>query len=222
MKKVKFLRLASVMLMLCLITTCAISGTFAKYTTNGEVSDTARVAVWGVTVATVTDGDMFAKTYAKDDNTFTLAANSVVGTTDLIAPGTEGTLTSISITGTPEVAVRISYDATLTLSGFDAYCPIIIKVGTETYGITGIKDANGDVADNEVADVAALKTAVEEAIEDISVDYAAGTDLSTASEPAISWEWAFSGNDDAKDTALGNTGTATITLSVVTTVTQID
>ena len=60
MKKNKFMRLASVMLMLCLITTCAISGTFAKYTTSGTATDTARVAKWGVGVEV--DGEIMAIT----------------------------------------------------------------------------------------------------------------------------------------------------------------
>ena len=59
-------------------------------------------------------------------------------------------------------------------------------------------------------------------------DYAAGTNLSTISTdaPAISWTWAFSGNDDVKDTYLGDRAAAgnaaTISLEVTVTVTQID
>ena len=68
MRKNKFLRLASVMLMLCLITTCAISGTFAKYTTSDEALDSARVAKWGVAVQVLgNDVEMFKPEYAKND-----------------------------------------------------------------------------------------------------------------------------------------------------------
>ena len=66
MKKNKFMRLASVMLMLCLITTCAISGTFAKYTTSATATDTARVAKWGVKVV-VTGKEAFAKDRSQAD-----------------------------------------------------------------------------------------------------------------------------------------------------------
>ena len=44
--------------------------------------------------------------------------------------------------------------------------------------------------------------------------------------PAISWAWAFTGNDDDKDTYLGDQAAAgnaaTISLDVTATVTQID
>lgn len=61
----------------------------------------------------------------------------------------------------------------------------------------------------------------------MSKDYKAGTDLSTVSDDSlsVSWEWPFE-VDDEKDTWLGNQAAsdnaATVTLSVVTTVTQID
>ncbi|MFR0985955.1 MAG: hypothetical protein ACLSFZ_04975 [Frisingicoccus sp.] len=44
MKKNRMMRLASSLLVLTLLTTCVISGTFAKYTTQAGGSDTARVA----------------------------------------------------------------------------------------------------------------------------------------------------------------------------------
>ena len=44
MKKNKFLRLASFMLIACLATCCAVGGTFAKYVTSDNASDSARVA----------------------------------------------------------------------------------------------------------------------------------------------------------------------------------
>ncbi len=50
MKKNKMLRMASALLVLTLLTTCIIGGTFAKYTTSGTATDTARVAKWGVKV----------------------------------------------------------------------------------------------------------------------------------------------------------------------------
>ena len=44
MKKNKMMRIASVLLVAVILTTCAISGTFAKYVTSGNGSDNARVA----------------------------------------------------------------------------------------------------------------------------------------------------------------------------------
>ena len=48
MKKNKLMRAASILLVATLISTCAISGTFAKYVTTGSATNTARVAKWGV------------------------------------------------------------------------------------------------------------------------------------------------------------------------------
>jgi len=218
MKKNKFLRLASFMLIACLATCCAVGGTFAKYTTSSNANDSARVAKFGVTV-TMTDYDVF-----KDNYDATVISSTTAD--DVVAPGTSGTLAGISISGTPEVKVEVKYEATLTLTGFDAYCPIVFTVGGVTYGIDGIKDSTGIEATNESADVAALITAVQNAIAAYTAKYNANTDLSTATAPKVSWEWAFDKNDDEKDTTLGNTaetGTAaTIDLKIVTTVTQVD
>ena len=48
MKKNVMMRVASALLVAVLMTTCAISGTFAKYTSSKTDSDSARVAVWGL------------------------------------------------------------------------------------------------------------------------------------------------------------------------------
>ena len=47
MKKNRMMRAASALLVAVLMTTCTISGTFAKYTTSATGSDAARVANWG-------------------------------------------------------------------------------------------------------------------------------------------------------------------------------
>ena len=48
MKKNYSMRIASMLLVLVLLTTCVISGTFAKYVTSGSATEQARVAKWGV------------------------------------------------------------------------------------------------------------------------------------------------------------------------------
>jgi hypothetical protein len=234
MKKNKMMRLASCLLVLCLLTTCVISGTFAKYTTSGEASDSARVAAFGVTVEVTGDG--FSSTYAKDtkDTTASAITNSVVSIDDdkLVAPGTSGDFYSATITGTPEVAVEVTNSATLTISddwqvtigeGEDAvseeYFPIIITVNGVNYSVGNVeetktvKNASGEVTGYVYASVADLKTGVENAISGISGTYAANTDLSAVTDspvPTVSWRWEFSNPDedayqtDEKDTALGN------------------
>lgn len=212
MKKNKTMRLASGLLVAVLLTTCAISGTFAKYTTGDDATDSARVAKFGVTV-TATSNSAFKEEYAQKDDALKVA---VEADTYVLAPGTEGVFTKVELEGTPEVAVKVTYDAELTLANWtvDAtdYCPIEIKVNETT-----IKKAT----------MAELKAAVEAAIDGYSKEYEPGKDLSTvdADNLAISWRWAYEGegNDNVKDTALGDAATAaTIKLDVITTVTQID
>lgn len=214
------MRIASVLLVAVILTTCAISGTFAKYVTSGNGSDFARVAKFGVTVNGT--ADTFKATYAKDDTSSTLAANTVVSTEDVVAPGTSGSMAAFTITGTPEVAVRVEFEGTLELgdkwvdSDSAYYCPIEVKVGTTTFKGRDYTDAN------------TFETAVNNKIATYSKDYEANTDLRSigADAPAISWKWAFTGNDDIKDTYLGDQAAAgnaaEISLAVTATVTQID
>ena len=218
MFKNKYIKLASILLMLCLITTCGVSGTFAKYTTGGTATDSARVAKWGVNV-TVTGDDAFKTTYG------TTVKSS--GTHKVVAPGTSGSLGSVTITGTPEVAVNVTYDVTLTLTGWtdgtNDYCPLVFTIGGETYGLTGIKTSSKATPTHTYGTIAQLISAVEGAIEGINNSYAAGTNLSGKGNISASWEWAFSGNDDAKDTALGTALTPpTVEFSLTVSVTQID
>lgn len=218
MKKNTTMRIAALLFVAVLMTTCVISGSFAKYVTSGSVSDSARVAKFGVTVNTTSD--LFSQTYAKDDTTFTVNANSVSASAKVVAPGTEGDITSASLSGTPEVAVRVSYDnVDLALTGWTVssayYCPLVITVNST------------DIDGADYTSAAAFEAAVEDAIEDVTNDYAAGTNLATgagSSALSVSWSWPFevSGNDD-EDTALGNAVTApTVALSYDMTVTQID
>ena len=220
MKKNKMMRIASALLVAVILTTCAISGTFAKYVTSGNGSDVARVAKFGVTVTGT--ADTFKETYAKNDTGFTLAANTVVSTEDVVAPGTSGSMAAFTLTGTPEVAVRVEFAGTLELgdkwvdSASAYYCPIEVTVGDTTFKGTDYTSAD------------LFETAVNDKIATFSKDYEANTDLTTigADAPEISWAWAFEGNDDTKDTYLGDQAAegnaATISLDVTATVTQID
>ena len=221
MKKGMFPRIAAVMLMLTLLSTCVISGTFAKYVTSDSIEATARVAKWGVevTIAGDDNGDVFADTYATNDSSVSASITNSVDSSDdrnVLAPGTAGTLGSISISGTPEVAVKVSYEAELTLTGWTigentTYCPIVFKVNGTDYKIDG----------DTIADTAALEAAVENAIEDTTANFAANTSIS--SDLTLSWRWEFESGNDANDTALGNLAEAPyIVLNLKAIVTQID
>ena len=233
MKKNRMMRLASGLLVAVLLTTCAISGTFAKYVTSDSGSDFARVAKWGVTVE-ADSFDMFTDKYETDDTTFTgsYSVESADGK-DVFAPGTKGTFADFAIKGTPEVAVDVAVVATVEVSGDwvvngDFYCPIVITVGDTA--ICGL-------AYDNAADFA---KAIKDELEGKSAQHAPNQDLSAIDANFdISWEWAFEDADhvalncdcaagaqtDAKDTVLGDkavAGDLKIAIGVEISVTQID
>lgn len=223
MKKNNAMRVAAGLAIAALLSTCLVSGTYAKYTTGDTSNDTAQVAKWGVKVQS-NGGGTFAHEYAKDNNAFTVADNTVVaqGKYDLVAPGTSGTFEAATVSGKPEVAVRVDNEAEITLNGWMGdtdhpngfYCPLTFKVN----------DTPVDLSQCHSADD--VQNAIQAAVTATSKDYAAGTELSNANSAKIEWAWAFeSGDDEAdkKDTALGDLAAApTISIAVTTTVTQID
>ena len=227
MKKNRMMRVASALLVAVLLTTCAISGTFAKYVTSKESTDTARVAKFGVDLGVTVDG-AFATEYdadvtVTDKDGAAIAKTVVASSTDqdnLVAPGTKGDLmASATIAGTPEVAVNVKQEATLVLTNWAVegtyYCPLVITVdGTKFYGM-------------DYTSAAEFIAAVEAAL-DSDVNYAPNTDLTESH--SVTWAWAFEGTDgkqtDELDTALGNyaakTGDIKISFTYKVTVTQID
>lgn len=236
-KKNVLMRSAGLLLALVLVTSCFVGSTFAKYTVGGRGDDTARVAKFGVGITA--NGATFATEYATDDKTVVgTIAKSVVSSDDskLVAPGTKGNMVSMKLKGTPEVAVQVTYLATVTLNDNwknaegKFYCPLQIKVTSEE-GTNGVTICGLDF-DNK----GAFETAVANEISYASAKYQAKTDLSTAVTPAVSWAWAYDGGTpganqkiaqtDKDDTYLGNQAAegkaANIQLTVQTTVTQID
>ena len=235
MKKNRMMRLASVLLVMVLLSTSVISGTFAKYVTTASSTDSARVAKWGVVVSVT--GDAFAKTYDLD-TTGTGIANglAVESSTDekVVAPGTTGTFGGITVTGTPEVAVNINTEATVTINGWELtgsvfYCPVVVTIGTTE--ICGL-DYNSATA---------FATAIENEIEAANGNYEANTDLSSVAglNGSYTWKWAFVNADhvatghahvieqtDGRDTEIGNRAANgflnNISIVVETIVTQID
>ena len=228
MKKNTMMRVASALMVAVLLTTCAISGTFAKYTTADEGSDFARVAKFGVAIE-ADSFDMFTNEYAKDDTTATFTGSYSVQSADgadVLAPGTSGSFADIAITGTPEVAVEVEILANVEVSenwivAGDFYCPVVVTVGTEK--ISGLDYTTA-------ADFAA---AIDAKIEGKSAQYAPNTDLSAeyaTTNLDLAWAWAFEGEEggkqtDEKDTKLGNEAVKadlTISIGVEIAVTQID
>ena len=242
MKKNLTIKAAGALAVLTLVTSCFVGGTFAKYVTAGDSTDTARVAKFGVEVTGQGDeAKMFSNEYSTDEKAGYEGDITVESTVNVVAPGTQGSLTDFSIKGTPEVAVRVSYTVdkleltnwTYKADDLDAteefYCPIVITVN------------NVDVNGLNYENVDKFIEAIEAEIAKATKEYDPGTDLSTAlsddanagSALSIRWAWAFEGDGngkqtDAKDTYLGEqaakdeTNAAKISLKVSCTVTQID
>ena len=247
MKKNVMMRVASIMLVLVLMSSSVISGTFAKYVTSGSSSDNARVAKWGVTVE-ADFSELFSQRYDTkatwDGDT---DGDSVVSSevdVDVVAPGTSGTLAKFAVKGQPEVDVAVTYEADFEIGDnwmVDAdnnnvnsgasyvrdtfYCPIIITINGESFN--GLKYANA----------AEFETLIEAKIaEKAAKKYNAGTGLQDVvyDDLNVTWAWAFDSsseggigyNNDEYDTQLGDAAVyltaATLSLEVKCTVTQID
>ena len=189
MKKNIAMRVAAILFILTMISTCAFSTTFAKYVTSDTAVDSARVAKWGVTVAASTETQnkgLFASEYGA-----TVKANE-----NVVAPGTNGELACFIISGTPEVAGTITFESAfaLYLDGQtthnwvvedDFYCPLVITVEGSTKTI---------ISGLNYTSAADFTNAVDNAIKAVKYDFNPGDDLSALNNQiTISWSWAFEG-----------------------------
>lgn len=220
-----------ILAVIALLTTCFVGSTMARYATVGSAEDEAKVANWGIEITS--QGEVFQKEYAKTETTS--FANTVISSEKVVAPGTDKTVTDLTVTGTPEVAVQINYDPEIKLEGWDIpagtngivadteYCPLIFTVEGTDYKIDG----------TTITSVAELITEVEGAIGDCSAEYPANEAIDVSTDaPSVSWRWEIGTSLDAtdetnmKDTALGEMaadGAApTVYVKITTTVTQID
>lgn len=224
MKKNNMMRLASVLLVLVLLTTCAISGTFAKYTSTANGSDAARVAYWGFGKDTNMTINLFSTSY---DGTV-LSAD----TDKVIAPGTEKETTikfafksNVNDTiAAPEVDYIFDVAAASTGSNTtdldnNANFKWTLKVGT-----------GAEVEYDTLADLVAAINALE--VNPTPVDgkatnyYKAGTLPAAFSEGVsvtIGWAWEYEDATDALDTSMGNEDPLeNVAISIVITATQQD
>lgn len=134
MKKNLMIKVASLMLVLTLASTCMIGTTFAKYVTGDQATDTARVAKWGITVST--SGTLFGTDYeeysaADTADRITATSTSVSafnGTDSIVAPGTKNTVGfQVAVKGDPEVKYNTTAAKVGTISD------IVLKKGN--YGV---------------------------------------------------------------------------------------
>ena len=194
MKKNKMMRIASGLLVAVLLTTCAISGTFAKYATKVTATDTAHVAKWDVTI--VESGkdtfafNLFNTIYdTENDN----AETDVVA--DKIAPGTKGQF-AIALSAKNEVTTKYTIEYTMTNT---AGVPIQFSLDGATW----------------VDDIAELN-----ATDTIAVANAANyTDTVT-----VYWKWDIGGVDadgNGTDNVYGD-GNTSVTVAVTIIFEQVD
>ena len=244
MKKNVMMRVASILLILVLMSTSAISGTFAKYVSSTEAGVTARVAKWGVEFVT-NSSELFKPQYNyKTVPSGVSAEYSVEADVDVVAPGTSGTgynFTTKHPMGDPEVSYAVTFDVKDTAKtvylkeGSDFYYPIQY---TLILGATTVKKST---------DLSAVIAALEACQYMFDVDnkqYYISTDgganwTAYAGIPTLdlSWEWTFEVDDatDVKDTKLGNLAAGytlaqvgaddvnlVISLDIIATATQID
>lgn len=211
MKKNKIMRFASALLVLAMLTTCVISGTFAKYTTNVEGTDTARVAKWGFkeAAASVTLDNLFKKTYDKN----------VEGAVDVIAPGTTNSAQfgfTYDGTGAPEVAYTFKIDTT------GSVCADEIKNNPNIQW--QLDGGTWGSWDELLTAIAALNTKTDYAAGELPAAFSA-----TVTTHTVAWQWAFESAGAAQaaqntlDTKMGNKAALdAVTLKITVTATQID
>ncbi len=237
--KTRTMKAAGILLVLTLITSCFVGGTFAKYITAEDIGDTARVAKWGVQIQTA--GTLFAEQY-KDlpvadavdagENITVQVADAANVEQNVVAPGTENT-TGISfvLKGTPEVDVKLDVvvettEIMLPAGDYEDYTTGNLgdefNNAADYYPVVfTLANGNGDtLVTGNLAAIEAwlegLTTARIDANTNLATNFT-GTDGATKTDGdyKLTWVWdygtegAASGND-AKDTYIGNVLTGTV------------
>jgi len=235
MKKNKMMRVASGLMVAVLMTTSAISGTFAKYVTETSKTESARVAKFGVILST--SGTLFGTDYEEhdsielpDEETLSVKGDG----SNVCAPGTcsaqlngsdvfgDKKGLNFNISGKPEVAVKVSFDASFTDD-------IYLKAYNTTPGYTDYTTISDPMSNFTVsADYHPIKFTLSKgdsgevvnSLENVTLNdivsylhgnssdlvFNAGTDLGTAvGKYTLSWKWDFTGAGDIDkyDTFLG-------------------
>ena len=204
----KSMKIALVLLALVLITSCIVGGTFAKYTSSQGAEDTADVAAWSFKFDTSETDEV---DIATTDITFNLFntikttgsvdnENAVV--TDMLAPGTEGSM---------EISIKNDSDVVADWT----------VVYTVNYAATAVPlefTLTPDDADSWTTDIDDLNDEGRFAVGDAAKTF------------TVYWRWSFTptvdGKTDVTDTALGiaayaGTQVAPIVTCTVT-ATQVD
>lgn len=218
MKKNKIMRFASAIMVMTLLSTCMVGGTFAKYTTSATSEDSARVAYWGFGEDTsFSIKDLFVNAYDE----------SVSSTVDVIAPGTsksqaiEFTYKSNDVASAPEVDYKFEVAAT-------GVCDVDIVSNPNIKWAFYKSDTAAENIDWGTWDemLTSINGLSQERVE-------AGALPSIANNSyTIAWAWAYETVDgqgaadaaqDATDTAMGNKAALDgVSVKITITATQVD
>ena len=195
MKKNNVMRIASALLVAVLLTTCAISGTFAKYTTTVSGNTSARVAKWGFDSTAEIEINLFSADYNEG------AVVSADGK-PVVAPGTTGTATINLVAGQDAAATEVAYTF-------------------EVYGAIEADDAllnklQWKLNDGTYGDFDTLVSDINDLFED---QYNPGEAPDTTF--SITWKWDFESGDDTGDTNLGAADTADVKVTISFEATQV-
>ena len=247
MKKNKAMRLGSAVLVLALLTSCAICSTFAKYTTTADGEDSARVAYWGFGTDTDNTFALFANTYDNGSVKASGKTGSATTADNVVAPGTS-----------KETTLSFKYNEHSTLGITAPEVKYSLATEVKVTGISGSSDADttdldsnenfvwtikapGDETATEYQTFDAFTTGLKTKLSGDSSGtktYEAGTipsGLNSTSVYTIGWSWKYQTADDTTtddnemteqdetDTAMGNaTDLDDLAISIKITATQVD
>ncbi len=192
MKKNWIFKIASGLMMACLLTTCVISGTFAKFATEASGSTTVKVATWDFELNGTSASQAFAIDLAATVDTFDGNADAEVAD-GVVAPGTKGSF-SIELVNNSQVAAecKVTFSASVKKAdNSDGTLPTNLQFATAVDGTYGTLAQLGDAYD-------------------ATLDYNSGS-----KDIIVYWKWEFTEtveNDFAGDTI---TITATVNLTQV-------
>ena len=219
MKKNTMMRVASALLVAVLLTTCAISGTFAKYVTTATSNDSARVANWGFdNEASINIENLFLKAYD---------SGKVNSDTDVIAPGTHNDATfQFTYDETNGSAPEVAYTFEVSTAGstIDAAIESNAAIIWSLDGTKFYPTATETSWDRLIKAIEALDGsdagAKEYAPQQLPAAFSTGDTVHT-----VGWEWVFhvDGGQDSVDTGMGNAvDLAKVKLVITITATQVD
>ena len=225
-KKMKFL---GILLLAVVATSYSVSGTYAKYISKVELTDSARVAKW-----TISMSDPAMNTLSLFKDSYEIADGAVVDALDdtkVVAPGVHGQYT-FSLNGTLETAFTLDVKAEVTDN-------VVLTAGTH-------QDSNGndvvvaaDYAPIQYSldgttwtDADGLEAALNNLFKETDGQKTvyAPQEITEKGKTTIYWKWAFDETDtqvatgftpnSEYDTLLGNIGADTVSVKITVTAEQ--